>query len=123
MEVTIVDGHLKINFADLVEHLSEDAKIDLIEHLSCDETVIKNVVAQLLQGWTELGSHGPRSYGKGRPFYGMEVGRARIAAGASEVAAKDISELRRTLVLEEEAHEKTRRDFYERLAKYEHAHV
>ena len=92
IEAKLNNDNLTINVVDLLGSLSGDQALQLIEQLSCSETVIKHVADQLLEGWTESGYHGDISSGL-IPSTEICIARDKIAKGANDIANKRIAEL------------------------------
>lgn len=53
-----LDGEVRIDAADLLSMLSGSDKADMVQRLACEDDVIRSVVDQLVDGWTENASHG-----------------------------------------------------------------
>lgn len=86
------EGKLEIDIDDIFDNIPEHAIPDLIERLSCSDQVIKYVIDQVLEGWTENGYHG--SIGSTlTPSTGLEIAKVRVAKGAGDVANNRIKEL------------------------------
>lgn len=96
-EVRIDGGRLSINIIDMINHLTIEEKRSIIDTLSCDDEVIADVMAQVLDGWTEAGSHGGRIGGQSDPSTPLDKARREIALKASDIAKKEIDELCNTL--------------------------
>lgn len=91
-------GNITLSFQDLLEHLPDADKVDLIEHLSCDDAVIKHVTDQILEGWTENSYHGSVSCeANAEPHRGLDWARRRVAKLASDVAKTEIEKLETAL--------------------------
>lgn len=88
------NGKITVDLYTLLGDISKEHRADLIDSLSCQQEVIDEVMNQVLDGFTTLGSHGPCG-GGGNPdaVYGIEGARMRIAKAASDVAAKEIERL------------------------------
>jgi hypothetical protein len=93
MKIEIKDDKIQIDVRDLLENigLSESAA-ELVNHLGCQDAVIKMVADQIIHGCTEEGWHGAKTYGHhpGTPL--TEAIRA-VATASGEVAAKEIERL------------------------------
>ena len=86
------EGKLEIDVEDLFDNIPEQSIPDIIERLSCSDQIIKHVIDQVLEGWTENGYHG--SIGSTlTPSTGLEIAKERVAKGAGDVANKRIIEL------------------------------
>lgn len=90
-------GKVTFDFLDLIEYVSDEEKAELIEALSCQESIIAHVVSQLVDGWTENGFHGYRSLADVEPHTAIEKAQRRIALAANDVARKQIEDLTRHL--------------------------
>jgi hypothetical protein len=95
--IRVEGGRLSINIIDMLERLSIEDKRSIIDTLSCDDEVIADVTAQLLDGWTEAGSHGGRVGGQSEPSTPLDKARREIALRAGDVAKKEIDDLCNTL--------------------------
>jgi hypothetical protein len=111
MKATIEKGYLKIDAADLIDHLDDAGRAKIIELLSCHDTIIENVAAQIVDGWTEAGSHGGRCFGP-LPHTPLDKARRRLAESASEVAKEDIKRLAQQVVDTEKRLSDVRDKFY-----------
>lgn len=88
-----------IDFQWLLSSLGDDQKRELADSLSCEEAVIEDVAAQLLDGWTERSSHGPKSCGADvEPTGALDRARREIANRAGDVARDEIAALKRALI-------------------------
>jgi len=99
--LTISDDKLHIDIIDLLEHTTETWKLELAEYLSCQDVIIKHVMDQVLDRWTDGGMAGSSSYRE--PIYSKSVldeVRRKIAKGSSEVAKREIEMLEKTLAEE-----------------------
>jgi len=79
--------------SSLLESMSDESKIILIETLSCESAIIKHVADQILTGWTENSYCGASGYGEVNHLSPLDEARRKVAKGASEVSEKIISEL------------------------------
>lgn len=103
MHITIKNGDLSIDIITLLDHLDDQAKIRMIDTLSCEEAIIKHVTDQILKGWTEEGSHGHEDLvAKADPCHQLEIARREIAKRANEVARAEIVKLEHVLAKREE---------------------
>lgn len=92
------DNKLEFEVSELFETLPEETKVELIESISTDDSVIKFVIDQILDGRTSnqgyYGYKGLVNANASRMFtHGIEYGRRRIAKEYNEVAKKTIEEL------------------------------
>ena len=70
--------------------MTGDELMTLIDAISCTEAVIENVSAQIISGWTELGSHGNKSYAA-EPSTALDKASRAIADASSEIAKREIA--------------------------------
>lgn len=98
---------LKINLYDLIRDMQDEDRAQIIDALSCTEELINEVVNQVLDGWTSMGSHAGKGFG-GDPdaTRGIDGARMRIAKASSEVAAEEIESLKRQIIRERELGDK-----------------
>jgi hypothetical protein len=90
----IEGGKIVINVYDLIGQLPAENRADIIDALACQDEVIDEVVNQVLDGWTTVGSHaGTTGGGSADAVRGLDGARMRIAKSASDVAAKEIAAL------------------------------
>lgn len=102
MKTRIQKSALVIDINDLLRHISDEDKTELFQHIACDDQVIRDVTAQLLDGWTEAGWHGAKSYEAHADTVNVIVpainaGRREIAKRSGEVAKAEIEALEKTL--------------------------
>lgn len=102
MKTTIQKGALVIDINDLLRNIADEDKTELFQHIACDDQVIRDVTAQLLDGWTEAGWHGAKSYEAHADTVNVIVpainaGRREIAKRSGEVAKAEIEALEKTL--------------------------
>ena len=93
MEAKIEGGRISVNIVDMLCSLSLEDKRSIIDTLSCDDEILADVTAQLLDGWTEAGSYGGRIGGAIEPFTPLDKARREIALRSGEVAKKEIEDL------------------------------
>ncbi len=89
------EGNLKVNIVDMLDSLSDECKLELIESLSCDEAVIKHVMDQVFEGCTENGYHGSISCTALDSNNEIDKARVKAASRASHIARKEIKRLRK----------------------------
>lgn len=84
---------VSFNVTDILESLGHDDLVDLIDSLACQDLVIKHVTDQILDGYTEHGSHGFRGGAEPSPRIGLDDARRRIARASNDVARAEIDRL------------------------------
>jgi hypothetical protein len=101
MNAKLNQGKLTIDISDLLDSLSPEDKIELIETLACQDAIIKHVADQILTGWTENCYSG----GTGYSIEGhtpLDSARKRVIELAPEVARQEIERLKRYAKNQEE---------------------
>jgi len=88
-----------IELSWLLSALDDEQKRELVDSLACEESIIADVSAQLLDGWTERSSHGARSCGEdAEPSTALDRARRELGLRAGEVAQQQIDGLKRSLI-------------------------
>lgn len=105
-------GELIIDIWDVIERLSKEDKLRLVETLSCNDELIKHVADQLIDGFTENVYCGSGGVAKAEPFTQLDIQRRRIALNAGEVAKKEIEDMQRALKQAEDGENKYRDMYY-----------
>lgn len=93
MNADLKKGMLSVNLYDVFESLSPEELIELVDSLACTDAVIKHVADQIIDGWTELGSHGGKSAGNHTAYGALDEAIRRVAEASGEVAKKEIAAL------------------------------
>lgn len=94
MDVKYDDGRVSINLSSLLEMVPDEQLPHLVDTLACQNAVIKSVVEQVLDGWTELGYYGAKScVAVDNPTYGLDWAVRQVATRSGEVAAAEIRRL------------------------------
>lgn len=92
------DGMLQVNLEDVLSLLNAEQRIALVDALACNDDVIKCVVDQIFDGWTERGSHAAVSHhANAAPSTGLDYATRQVALRAGEVAKKEIARLQEAL--------------------------
>lgn len=115
MSAEFENGFIKIRLVSILETLTEQEKLNLIEELSCEETIIKHVSDQLLNGWTENGYYGGQLCSPPTDDIigtALDNARRRIALGAGDVSKSEIKKLQQALIFEREQVQKYRDDYF-----------
>jgi len=105
MRVEITGSNLVIDFWSLLGNLSDEDKHKAADTFSCDGEIIRYVTQQILDGWTEQGSHGGilcTAVPEPAPHNGLDWAMREIAKRAGEVAEKEIKRLEEALKHREE---------------------
>lgn len=92
------DGKLEFDFHELLLCVKAEAKVELIESLSCDEAIIQHVADQILGGWTEHCFCGAMECGASPyPYNALDKARREISKRSSEIAKETIEKLEKSL--------------------------
>lgn len=87
-----------IELSWLLSALNEEQKRELVDSLACEDAIIADVSAQLLDGWTERGSHGAKSCSADvEPTTPLDKARRELASRCGEIASREIEALKSTL--------------------------
>lgn len=97
MKVKCEDGRLSFDAVEFVSCMTLDTKREFADALACNSDVIEFVAQQILTGWTEYDSHGPKSFVAGVYPRGLEKAIRDIAKASGEVARKEIESLEEAL--------------------------
>jgi hypothetical protein len=111
MNAKLNQGQLTIDISVLLDSLSPEDKIELIETLACQDTIIKHVSDQILTGWTENCYSG----GTGYSIEGhtpLDLARKSVIQLAPEVARQEIERLKRFAKNQEENADKYSSAYY-----------
>lgn len=103
MRVKVEAGNLVISIASCLDELEPEEKRKFVDSLACEEEIIADVTSQVLDGWTENGSHGLKGGAEVEPHTALEKAIREVALRASDVARKEIENLVRALRWEKAA--------------------
>lgn len=97
----IENGNIVINVYDLIGDLRDEDRAQIIDALACRDEVIDEVMNQVIDRFTTMGSHAGTTYG-GNPdaVRGLDGARMRIAKASSEIAVQEIESLGKALARE-----------------------
>lgn len=96
--VTKLEGDdLKINIIDLLDSLSGEQELQLIEQLSCSDTIIKHVSDQIIHGLTDSGYSGVTNCDAGTST-ALSIAIRAIAKSSGDLAKKEIKSLEKSLL-------------------------
>ena len=117
IETKLIDDILTINIVDLLSSLSGEQEQQLIERLSCSDTIIKHVADQIIHGLTDGGFSGFISGGAGVST-ALDAAIRMVAMGSSELAQKEISALERNLLSAEKSRDEFTGKYYDLINGY-----
>lgn len=96
------ENKLEFDICDLLDSVSAESKVELIETLSCDEAILKHVVDQILDTLTENAYCGGSDYPEhSTPYYSLSFARREISKRSSEVAKIVVEGLEKALAAAE----------------------
>jgi hypothetical protein len=103
MRIKIDQGNLVVDIFSLLEGLSAEDRLKLADTLACTNEVITYVAQQILDGWTEHGSHGSIGSVQAEPHPGgLDWAVREISMRSGFIAAKEILRLQAELKREQE---------------------
>jgi hypothetical protein len=98
MNIKYENGLVMFDVEDLLKGIPVERKMDLAEELGIDTDVIGYVAKQIIDRWTENGSHGVvGSSASPIPLYGLERAWRDVAKASGEVAKREIERLEEAL--------------------------
>ena len=106
MKLKYKDGHLSIDLFDLLENVPAAEKTEMLKTIACDDQVITDVTAMILNGWTAEGYSGgsnPVAQADTVNCHAPALDKARreIAKRSGEVAKGEIERLEKALTQSE----------------------
>jgi hypothetical protein len=97
------DGKLILCAFSVLNSISTETKAELIDALSCERDVIRNVTDQILDGWTQNDSHGAKSVvAQAEPSDGLDWACREVAKRSGEVAKREIERLEEAVKVKDE---------------------
>jgi hypothetical protein len=100
MNARYSQGKIEFDLHSLLESVSPETKLEMIESLSCDDHIIKHVADQIIDRWTESSYSGgssctiPADASRGCP---LDEAWRRVARASGDVAKMEIERLERGL--------------------------
>lgn len=102
MKLTYERGQLRIPLWEVLLELTDAERQDVVEALSCNDSVIKFVTQQIVDGCTENGYFGGKlANASAEPATGLDWACRRVAMAANDVARKEIERLQEALAASE----------------------
>lgn len=94
MKLEYKNGMLSIDLDDVLNHLSLQEKREIATLLAVQDDIIKDVVDQILEEWTDDGHRGGMlCTASANPEIGLDWAFREISKRSSEVAKKEINRL------------------------------
>lgn len=92
MRAKVEKGYVKLDLQDLIDVVCENT--DAIQSIACNSEIIKYVVQQIIDGWTENMSHGGVCVDAiHTPTTGLDWAIRQISLKANDIAVKEIKRL------------------------------
>ncbi|NOY61011.1 MAG: hypothetical protein GXO75_19040 [Calditrichaeota bacterium] len=84
---------------ELLDGTDEETVKNIADSLACHDKIIKYVADQIIDGWTELMSHGHKSIiAHPEPYNPLDKAVRRIAKSSSYIAKREIENLEQELI-------------------------
>ena len=96
MIIEVEKGQLRINIHALLDNMTDEERLDLIDTLSCSDVVIKHVADQIITGYTDYGSCGWKGHTES-PYTPLDKATRQVAENSSEIAKEEIQDLMRMI--------------------------
>jgi len=93
MEIRLEEGKLLVPVDEVFQSLSDEELRGLVDTLACEDAIIVAVAAQILDGWTEMESHGAKSGTAPVPRTPLDRAIREVAKRSGEVAKEEIERL------------------------------
>jgi hypothetical protein len=94
MNARYKDGKIEFDLHDLLQNISYDTKLEMLESLACDDQIIKHVADQIITKWTEnCCSGGTACIAGAEPRFGLDWAWREVAKQSGEVAKREINRL------------------------------
>jgi hypothetical protein len=114
MKITISDN-FSMHFSEpneLLELIDEEDRIQLLQSLSCHESIFVHVADQIINGCTEDGYSNYIGEAKSTPNTSLQLAVRRIAKNASKIADDQIVELEEKLKAMEKSNAEWQDKYY-----------
>jgi hypothetical protein len=118
MSVSYKDGKIMICTIDLFRGLIGPERDEFLDRMACEDAVIESVAAQIIEGWTQLGSRAGSCGTHATPHTPLDRAIREVAKRSGEVAKEEIEALETALAAAEAARRKAedaKWTFYHRL--------
>lgn len=102
MKVKIENSKIIFDAIELLEELSGEDQIGLIESLSCQDAVIKHIADQIIHGCTDNGYYGATGCSE-TPHTPLDEAKRFVAEHSGDVAKREIRHLEHLVKLKEES--------------------
>jgi hypothetical protein len=94
MNARYKEGKIEFDLHDLLQDVSIETKLEMLESLACDDQIIKHVADQIITKWTEnCYSGGAACVAGAEPRFGLDWAWREVAKRSGEVAEREIERL------------------------------
>lgn len=102
MKIKIDGSSMVLDLFSLLEAMPVDERMKLADTLACTDAVITFVAQQIIDGWTEQGSHGSKGSVQAEPHPGgLDWAIREVSMHSGLIAAKEILRLQEALAAKE----------------------
>lgn len=91
------NGEIILDVLDIFDNTSDDFKLELAERLSCEDAIIKHVMDQVFDGYTENGYSGSEVIDNLRLKSALQQARERVRQQGNQLMLKELKRLREVL--------------------------
>jgi hypothetical protein len=103
MNVKYKEGKIQFDLHDLLQYVDKETKLEMIESLSCDDTIIKHVTEQIINKWTEnCYSGGSNCTASSEVHLGLDWAWREVAKRSGDVAKREIERLEEAIRYKDE---------------------
>lgn len=103
MNVKYKEGKIEFDLHDLLQYVDKETKLEMIESLSCDDTIIKHVTEQIINKWTEnCYSGGSNCTASSEVYLGLDWAWREVAKRSGDVAKREIERLEEAIRYKDE---------------------
>lgn len=106
MNARYKEGKIEFDLHDLLQDVSIETKLEMLESLACDDQIIKHVADQIITKWTEnCCSGGAACIAGAEPRFGLDWAWREVAKRSDEVAEREIKRLEDAIKYKDERYE------------------
>ena len=114
MNVKYDKGEIKFDLHDILQSVSGEDKLAMMESFACDDDIIKHVADQIISKWTENYCSGGTAFpASAEPRFGLDWACREVAKKSGEVAAREIERLEKAVAYHQEGERKAWEANYE----------
>lgn len=98
MKVDYKNGAVTFELCEILQYLTPEQKLEMMEFFACDDVIIKHVTDQIVERWTENSFSGDLNiFATENPTYGLDWAWREVAKRSGEVAKREIERLEKSL--------------------------